>query len=229
MGGLALLLLAYLGPFGALAHDWFWAHMSQHLLVMMLAAPLLVLGDPVRLAWTACGPDGRARIEAVMGSRAVTWLAKPVVGWVAFATVLLVGHVPFFFNAAIASHDVMMFIERPLVLGVALLFYYPLLSGFGLRDRPAPLTRLISVGLMMIPETALGFVIFFSPVVLYSSYGDLERIGGWSALDDQKLAGALMWALSMVIDTGWIMLTAVEWFKSEEAIAEQLEREEAAA
>lgn len=229
LGGLLLLGLAYLGPFGALAHTWFWAHMSQHLLVMMLAAPLLVLGDPILLAWRAVGEDGRAAIERVMGSSAVRFLSRPTVGWIAFAFVLLVGHTPVAFNATLNSHDVMSFIERPLVLGVSLLFYYPLLSGALLTNRPKPFTRFASVALMMIPETALGFIIFVSPVVLYSPYAELVRDGGWSALDDQKLAGSLMWALSMVIDTGWVMLTAIEWFRSEEAIAEQLEREEASA
>lgn len=229
LGGLALLGLAYLGPFGALAHQWFWAHMGQHLLVMMLAAPILVLGDPVRLAWQACGPSGRARLEAVMGSRLVTALARPVVGWLAFAIVLLGGHAPFAFDATLGSHDVMAFVERPLVLGVSLVFYYPLLSGALLRDRPAPIIRLASVASMMIPETMLGFVIFFSPVVLYTPYADLDRaLGAWTALDDQKLAGAIMWAMAMVIDTGWVMLTAVEWFRSEEERTAAMEREEQA-
>ena len=229
LGALALLALAYLGPFGALAHEWFWAHMGQHLLVMMLAAPILVLGDPVRLAWRASGPAGRARLEAVMGSRVVSFLARPVVGWLAFAIVLLGGHAPFAFDATLGSHDVMAFIERPLVLGVSLVFYYPLLSGALLRDRPAPIIRLASVGSMMIPETALGFVIFFSPVVLYTPYAQFDRLAGsWSALDDQKLAGAIMWAMAMVIDTGWVMLTAVEWFRSEEERTAELEREEQA-
>ena len=229
LGALALLAVAYLGPFGALAHEWFWAHMSQHLLVMMLAAPILVLGDPIRLAWQASGPETRARLEAVMGSRVISFLARPVVGWIAFAVVLLGGHAPFAFDATLGSHDVMAFIERPLVLGVSLVFYYPLLSGALLRDRPAPIIRLASVASMMIPETALGFVIFFSPVVLYTPYAELDRaVNAWGALDDQKLAGAIMWAMAMVIDTGWIMLTAVEWFRSEEARTEAMEREERA-
>jgi len=88
--------------------------------------------------------------------------------------------------------------------------------------------RLMSLGLMMIPETALGAVIFLAPVTLYPSYvASVARVGG-DALVDQQLAGALMWALTMVIDSVWMMVAAVEWWRSEERRTEIEERRERA-
>ena len=82
---------------------------------------------------------------------------------------------------------------------------------------------------MMIPETALGAVIFLSPVTLYTSYVAATTAVGADPLVDQQVAGAMMWALAMVIDSIWMMVAAVEWWRSEErqtAIMERREREE---
>ena len=82
---------------------------------------------------------------------------------------------------------------------------------------------------MMIPETALGAVIFLSPVTLYPSYVAATTAVGADPLVDQQVAGAMMWALAMVIDSIWMMVAAVEWWRSEErqtAIMERREREE---
>lgn len=224
--GMGLLGYAYLGPFAAWSHTFFWAHMSQHLVVMMLAAPFIVLGDPLMLAFRASGPAGRRQLLGVMRSRPVTFATGPVFTWVFFAAVLLGTHFSPFFNWSIESHDLMAFVERPLYLVAALLFYYPIICGSLLPHRAKPAVRLASVSLMMLPETAVGLIIYFSPVVLYSAYANAVRPFGPDALDDQKLAGALMWALAMVIDTAWIMVTAVEWFQSEERQTRVLERQE---
>lgn len=224
--GMSLLGYAYLGPFAAWSHTFFWAHMSQHLVVMMLAAPFIVLGDPLMLAFRASGHDGRRRLMHVMRSRAVTFATGSIFTWVFFAAVLLGTHFSPFFNWSIENHDLMAFVERPLYLVAALLFYYPIICGSLLAHRARPVVRLASVSLMMLPETAVGLIIYFSPVVIYSSYANVIRPFGPDALDDQKLAGALMWALAMVIDTAWIMLTAVEWFQAEERATRVLERQE---
>ena len=87
--GIALLALAYLGPFETLAHTYFWAHMGQHLIVMMLAAPFIVLSCPVAL--TVLATNGRTRAAIIRGLRSQVGLVlvNPIVTWVLFATVLV--------------------------------------------------------------------------------------------------------------------------------------------
>lgn len=214
--GMALLAIAYIGPFETLAHTYFWAHMGQHLIVMMLAAPFIVLSCPVAL--TVLATTGRTRAAVIRGLRSSVGLVliNPVVTWVLFATVLIGSHVTPVMEWVLGDHDVMSYVERPLYLVAALLFYYPLIGCDMCARRPRPAYRLLSLGLMMIPETALGAVIFLAPVTLYPSYVVATTAVGADPLVDQQLAGALMWALTMVIDSVWMMVAAVEWWRAEE-------------
>ena len=214
--GVALLAIAYLGPLAAWSHTFFWVHMTQHLLVMMAAAPLLVLGSPVTLAFRASnGSTRRTLIVPILRSRTVRILTNPALTWALFASVLLGTHFTGFYDWALTNHDAGMFIEQPLFLVTALLYYFPILGSNLQADRPSPAIRLISMSLMMIPEAIVGAVIYFSSVVLYPSFAT-ERPFGLDPLEDQQLAGALMWALVMIVDAAWMMVVAAEWFTSEE-------------
>lgn len=214
--GLGALLFAAIGPPMAWAHTFFWPHMVQHLLIMMIAVPLMVLGNPITLAVRASSPAIRRVVIEVLRSRAVRTLTNPILTWVLFAGALLLTHIPAVMEWSLASHHAMHLIIFPLYVIVAFLFYLPLMGHNMLPDRPRPAIRLLSMGLMMIPETMLGLVIHFTPVVLYPTYEASATALGADALTDQKFAGALAWALTMVIDGIWTMLAAWEWFRDEE-------------
>ena len=227
IAAMCALALAYLGPFGAWAHDAFWAHMGQHLLVLMIAGPLIVLSSPVRLTFVNLGPRGRRRLVRVLRSRPVEFLTRPVVGWLLFATVLLGSHTQLVMNWALDGHDAMEFGIRPIYLFAALVFYYPLIGSDLIAKRPAPSVRLVSLGLMRIPETTLGIVVHFAPIPLYWPYEQAAAIHGFDAMADQKFAGAMMWAIAMVLDGMWMMVAAIEWWRDQEKVTRRLERQEA--
>ncbi|MFZ8926410.1 MAG: cytochrome c oxidase assembly protein [Candidatus Nanopelagicales bacterium] len=225
--GIALLALAYIGPFETLAHTYFAAHMGQHLIVMMLAAPFIVLSCPVALAVLATSGATRAAIIRSLRSRIGLFLVNPVFTWLFFVIVLIGSHVTPVMEWVLTDHDAMAYVERPLYLISALLFYYPLIGNDMCARRPRPAHRLLSLGLMMIPETARGAVIFLAPVTLYPAYVASTTAVGDDPLVDQQLAGALMWALAMVIDSIWMMVAAVEWWRAEERKTAIMERREA--
>lgn len=226
--GLALLAFAYLGPFETLAHTFFWAHMSQHLIVMMIAAPLIVLSNPVALTVLATQGRTRATVIRALRSRAGHIAINPIVTWGLFATVLIGSHLTPVMEWVLNDHDAMAFVERPLYLIAALLFYYPLVGNDMCARRPTPGRRVLSLGLMMVPETMLGAVIFLAPVTLYPTYVAAAQTVGGDALFDQQLAGALMWALTMVLDSFWMMLAAIEWWRADVRQTALQDRREAA-
>ena len=226
VGAMTALALAYASPLNAWAHAVFWAHMSQHLLVLMIAGPLLVLSSPVRLAFLNLGRVGRRRLIGVLRSRPVEFLTNPIVGWLLFASVLLGSHVPFVMNWSVSDHDAMDFVIRPLYLAAAFVFYFPLIGRDLIAKRPPSSVRVVSLGLMMIPETALGMVIHFAPVPLYDAYVRTTGAVGIDALTDQKFAGAMMWAIAMVLDGFWMMLAALDWWRDQERETTRLERRE---
>ena len=215
LAGMALLALVYLGPMAAWQHTFFWAHMTQHLVVMMAAAPLLVLGEPITLAFRASNSRNRRAIVRVLRSSPVRILTNPVVTWLLFASVLVAAHFTPFYDWSLSNHGVMVMVEQPAFLIAAVLYYLPLVGGNLLPNRPSHAVRLISLGLMMIPEATVGAVIYFSPVVLYDGF-DTIRPFGPDALSDQQLAGGLMWGLVMVVDSFWMMWVAAEWWREEE-------------
>jgi len=114
-------------------------------------------------------------------------------------------------------------------LGAALLFYYPIMSSDLIAHRPSATIRVLALGIIMIPETLLGIVIHFSPVTLYDSYVALAPQFNIDPVADQKFAGALMWAVAMVIDGMCMMFAAMEWWREQEKHTQKLERVEALA
>ena len=222
--GLILLASVYLGPIAYWGSAFFWSHMTQHLVVTMAAAPLLVLGAPVTLAFRASNDAHRRAIARVLRSTTVRWLTNPVLTWLVFATVLIGAHFTPFYDWSLSNHGVMLMIEQPMFLAAALLYYFPVLGGNLLPHPPSAGQRLASLGLMMIPEAIVGAAIYFSPVVLYDNY-ETVRPFGLQALEDQQLSGALMWSLVMVIDSFWMMWVAAEWWTAEERRGRRMDAE----
>ena len=217
MGALGLLGVSYLGPLAAWSHSFLWVHMAQHLVSMMVAAPLLVLSAPVTLAFRASGPAARRRIVVpALRSTAVRWLTDPLVTWLLFAGVLLGVHFTPFYDWAVRTHDVDYAIKQPLFLVAGFLFYVPLIGNNLQPRRPSHPTRLISMAGIMVPEAIVGAVLFFASVPLYPSFATSTAPFGPNPHLDQQLAGASMWAFIMVMDSFWLMDMVRDWMTSEE-------------
>lgn len=226
---IALLALVYLGPMAAWAHTFLWVHMAQHLVAMMVVAPLLVLSAPVTLAFRASSDQVRRRwVVPALRSPGVRWLTNPVLTWLLFAAVLLGVHFTPFYDWALRNHDADALIKQPLFLAAGFLFYFPLI-GRNLQPRRPPYSmRLLSMAAMMIPEAIVGAALFFASVPLYPTYADVVRPFGLAPLPDQQLAGATMWALIMVMDTFWLMEMVRGWIASEERKARRVDAQIAA-
>ena len=227
LSAIAVMIATYLGPFSAWSHVAFWPHMMQHIAIMMVAGPLIVMSSPITLTFINLGPHGRRNLVKVLRSRPMKLITNPYFGWFLFAFVLLGTHVIFVMEWILTDHDAMLFIERPVFLAATLIFYYPLMGNDMIAKRTDAGVRVVSLGLMMIPETVLGMVIHFAPIPLYPTYIDASVTTGLDPLTDQKFAGALMWALGMVLDGIGVMIAALQWWREQEKKTDQLERREA--
>jgi cytochrome c oxidase assembly factor CtaG len=227
--GLGLIALVLMGPPGAFDDVFFWAHMIQHLVLMMVAAPLLLLGSPVLLLLRASGPRLRREwLVPLLRSRALRGLTRPAVAWILFSATLLGTHFSPFYDYATSHPLVHRFVEHPLYLTVALIYYYPLIGANPTPHRVPPITKLISLVTMMAPETMTGFFLYSATHVFYPAYLIADRPFGLSPLRDQQLGGALMWAGGMVLDAVWVALAAREWLRAEERAARRSDAELAA-
>ncbi|HEY5135721.1 MAG TPA: cytochrome c oxidase assembly protein [Candidatus Nanopelagicales bacterium] len=226
VAGIGVVLVSTLGPFGSLDDTFFWAHMTQHILLMMLAAPLLLLGEPVLLVLRSSSRSFRQRVVLpVLHSHVVRFLTHPVVSWMIFAAVLVGTHFTGFFEYALEHEGIHNYVEHPLYLGAGLLYFYPLLGTSPGASAMAPFAKVVSLFLMMLPEVMVGFAIYTAGAVLYPFYSGVEDRpwGPSTALADQRVGGALMWSSAMIFDALWISVAVWEWMKSEEHKAKRID------
>jgi len=221
--GVVATYLALQSPIHAYSHRLFSVHMVQHLLLMMVAAPLLVLGTPIVLALRAASPSVRSQVLVpVLRSRAAAVLSNPVVSWSAFAVVLWASHFTSLYEEALGS-EAIHGSEHVLYLIGAVLFWRPVI---GLEPGPSRLShpgRILYLFLAMPQMAFLGLAIYSSDTVLYPRYLISSAALGTTALADQHLAGVLMWTSSMVLMLPALGYVLLDWMRHDEREAARVD------
>jgi len=224
-GGLAVAAIALLSPVHTYAEALLSVHMAQHLLLTLLAAPLLLLGRPASVALRVMSPERRRRWLRVGQGRAVRLASSPVVAWVAFAAAGWAIHFSPLFDAAMRSFPLHV-AEHAAFLATALLFWWPVVGDQpGRRPLPHPV-RLLYLGVAMPQNTFLALAVLGANGVLYPYYADLARPWGPTALADQRQGAGLMWVAGDLILLASVLLVAAAWARHEERATERLERSE---
>jgi putative membrane protein len=205
LGGLLSLWIAIGSPLEAFDDVSLAAHMVQHLLLMAVAPPLILLGAP-SLPFLRGLPRSivRGSVGPVLRSAPVKWLGRfltnPAICWLV-ATIALIGwHVPAAFELALRSdawHDV----EHICFLTTSLLFWWPVIQPFPSGTTRHQWSIPLYLFLGTLPGGALGAFLTFCDRVLYPSYAAVPGVFGVSPLEDQVIAGALMWVLGMFVYT----------------------------
>jgi len=201
------------GPVEAVADRTFAAHMVQHVVLMLIAPPLVLLGAPLLLA-VAVPPRDSARVVAGVASHPVMHAVfAPLVGWVLFVGVLWGVHFSPLYESALESGWVHVF-EHALFITAAFLFWLPVVQ-VGFVPRPVSFPARMLYLVLMFPQGAfLGLAIYGSRHVLYPHYA--AALGGGAALDQQN-GGAIMWIAGGFIMFVAFMLVAASWARSERA------------
>jgi putative membrane protein len=197
--GLLTVWIALASPIDAVNDVLLSAHMLQHMLLMMVAPPLILLGAPLvpmvrglpgLVARKVAGPilnwPGAVRFGHA--------LTNPVAGLLFMGVVMFAWHLPRLYELALASeswHEV----EHATFLVASLIFWWPVVlpwPGRGQWPRWAMVPYLLVADLQ---NTVLSAILAFSDRVLYPSYSEAPRVFGLSALQDQVAAGAFMWVV----------------------------------
>jgi cytochrome c oxidase assembly factor CtaG len=200
-GGLAVLVIALASPIDALSEQLFWVHMIQHVLLLVVAAPLIVLARPWTRLWRALPLDLRRPLARGLGvsertrrlraaSRA---LGSPLAGFLAFSVVLLAWHVPALFDATLRSATLHA-LEHTLFLLTAVMFWKHAIDSPPLRAPLSSVQRVAYLVGAMVVSWVLAIVLALAPDPLYGFYAqETARPGGISALTDQQIAAGIMW------------------------------------
>ena len=201
--GVFCVWLALASPIAALDHELLTVHMVQHLLLMTLAPPLIWLGAPVtplihglpqRFVEGLIVPLFRwplmKRLRKAMANQAACWLAAAgvLVGW----------HVPALFMLGLES-GIWHAIEQASFLITGLLFWSPVLQSRRTAPNGSEWPILLYLFLATLPCDILSGFLVFCDRVVYPVYFSSTRTPGFSPLEDQQCAGALMWTCVTVV------------------------------
>jgi cytochrome c oxidase assembly factor CtaG len=226
--GLVAMAAALVSPLDALADRSFLAHMVQHMLLIMVAAPAVLLADPLPIVLWALPRTPRATLARALARGAVlrrlgAAVTATGVAWISHAIVLWLWHLPTAYDAALASrlvHD----IEHVTFFVAALLFWWPVVRPAPRLRPPAPHgVRIAYVVLAAFQGAALGLVITLAPTVLYRSYA-AAHVDVAAALDDQMWGGIVMWGAGGLIDMLAVLVLLARVFAEQSPTAASSER-----
>jgi cytochrome c oxidase assembly factor CtaG len=200
-GALFVLAIALASPIEILSEQLFWVHMVQHVLLIVVAAPLIVVARPWVRLWRSLPLQWRRWLahNLSQGQR-TAWLralshalGTPVAGFVCFSVVLLGWHVPALFDATL-RHSALHALEHTLFFLTAVMFFKQAIPSPPLRIALEPAQRVVFAIGGMIVSWVLAVVLALAPHPLYGIYAhQASRPGGISALADQQLAAGIMW------------------------------------
>jgi putative membrane protein len=180
--GLVFIWVAMASPLAVLDHEMLTAHMAQHLLLMTLAPPLILIGMPRK-------PPARGLL------RVVTHLP---LCWLAAAGTLVVWHIPSVFMLSLQSrmwHEA----EQASFLVAGLLFWWPVVRPSASTSKWPEASMLLYLFLATLPCDILSGFLVFCDRVVYPVFLSSPRSYGLSALEDQECAGALMWTCITIV------------------------------
>lgn len=227
LGGLLALFLAVGSPIAVYDTSLFWVHMIQHLIMLNIAAPLLMLGAPVTVWIRASSPRTRRRfVLPLLRSRPVAALTFPVTCWILLGPIVLyTTHFTPIFDATLRI-DWVHELEHALYLFAACLFWWPIVGRDPSRWKLTFPAKLLYLVLAMPVLTFLGLALVNSNQVIYPTYAAVAAARGWgmSALDDQKLAGFIMWVPGSMLVLAALLWVFGQWMKAEQRAGERIDK-----
>jgi len=215
VGGLVAIGLALASPVEAYEGSLFSVHMVQHLLLMLVAAPLLLAGAPITLALRVAPPSVRRRLLWVLHSPLVKAISFPVFTWALFAAVNWGWHFSSLYDQAL-ENTALHYFQHATFLGAALLFWWPAIGADPSPWRLPHPVRLFYLFLALPQNSFLGVALLNTGTVLYPHYVTNLRSWGPTPLDDQHLGGVLMWVAGDIAFLLGMAIVIVVWMRHEE-------------
>jgi cytochrome c oxidase assembly factor CtaG len=225
LGGLLVILLALVSPIDVLGGQLFFMHMIQHLLLVMIAPPLLMLANPLPfILWGLPQPWRRAAggwlSSALHRESRFRRLLRSATGpgtvWLLYVIFLLGWHDPNLYNAALRNqfvHDV----EHLTFFLPAMLYWWHVVGAGPRIHRQFSMPGRIAYNIAAIPPTMFtGIAIAFAEQPIYSYYLSVPRPWSLDVLSDQRISGVIMWIPGSMMYMIAVLLLAARWLRGEE-------------
>ena len=214
--GVAVILFALLSPLDDLALRLQWAHMVQHVLLLVVAAPLIVLSRPWDTAVEGFGPRMRRILGVPHRALAAPSRRMPAAigSVIAFVGVMWLWHIPALYNLTLRD-DAVHNVEHTAFLAVGLLFWTAALTRRADSPSPGAMGRAVVVLAGLVGSWLLAVFIGYAPTVLYAYHGTATM----TALSDQQLAAGVMWVPASLPFVIVLVALVAQWFENDAAAA----------
>jgi putative copper resistance protein D len=215
-GGLAVIVLATQSGIGAYDDVLFWDHMIQHLMLVMIAPPLLVVGQPFTLLLHASRNPVHTWAKRVTRSRAISFLTWPPFGLAAYAATIAGTHLTGLMSLVMtnpALHDA----EHALYVTVGYLFFLPVLGREPIRWRLSYPVRFVLLVLAMPVDTFTGLVLGYAGSGMAGMPATMRPAGSPSPVEDVHWGGAVMWIGGDAIMLAFMMFVFLMWSRDDSA------------
>lgn len=221
VAGLVTIVVALASPIDDWADQLQWAHMVQHVLLLLVAPPLLALARPWNRMWHGLPLDVRRRVarEVTRGRwsgalrRTARFLGDPIPSWLLFTVTLVAWHLPFAYDATLRS-PVIHAMEHALFFGTGLLFWTRVIDSPPWRSPLPQGARAVYLASALVVSWMLAIVLAVASSPLYAPYAqETSRPGGITALADQQLAAGVMWVPGSIPFTIAIIFIIYRWLE----------------
>ena len=176
--------------------------MVQHLLLTLIAAPLMVLG--------VTGEMLRPLIRPRTALAVARFVTRPAICFAIFNVIIAFWHLPFAYNAAMADHDVHIF-QHLTLIAASVLMWWPLLSPLPELPRLPYPGQMLYCFLMVIPMSIIAIYIAMADTLLYPAYASAPRMWGISPMMDQHIGGLIMWIPGGLFFYGIMTVVFFRW------------------
>jgi len=218
--GVLTLVVALASPLDTATATVFSAHMVQHVLLIAVAPPLILLGQPMTVLANGLPRRWRrplARLPRRAGiAPLVAVLTMPIVAWFLHAGTLWLWHIPQVYDAAVASTGLHALEHATFVLTAFLYWWTIIPASPRARNALEPGLGILSVFAMGMQGAALGVILTFAGDPLYPIYIGRSELWGVSALSDQRLAGLIMWIPAGSVYVVAALLLLRSWFRDDQ-------------
>ena len=202
-GGWLSLVISLIGPFHELSESLFSAHMTQHEILMLISAPLIVLGRPQIAAVWALPRSRRSAVAAVINAdqfdTAWRFISGSFVAFLIHAAALWIWHIPALFDATLES-DWVHALQHASFFGTALLFWWAMINSS--IDWKSSFIGVLFLFLTSLHSGILGALLTFTHQIWYPVYLNSTGAYGLTPLEDQQLGGLIMWVPAGLVYIG---------------------------
>ena len=205
--GVLLLAVALVSPLDTLSDTMFSAHMLQHMLLLYIVPPCLLVGVPSWLVGPALEWRGL--------KRGLRFLTNPIVAIAIFNGALVIWHLPVTWDAALVDNNIHA-LEHVTFLGAGIVAWWPVFSPSADMPRLSYPGQMLYLFVQSLVPAVIGAFVTFSGTVIYPVYGIAPKYWGLTPLVDQQIAGLLMKLLGTIFL--WVLVTIrfFQWFNHEE-------------